>query len=159
MFWVVFNDQGWTACVKLPANFRSAKGKKHKNQKRCILVCHAFLWWLITRKGTEALYWALCKALVFPQSYVEMEFPLPKTFFIYLFRFTQNYIKAVPSLHWNSSFSYLLLLEKHKCWSANKSQKSLSGIWKAADVWGLVSSILPSTFLRLTIPLKEVICY
>lgn len=123
------------------------------------LVCHAFLWCLTTRKGAEALYWALCKALVFPQSYVEMELPLPETLFICLFRFMQNNIKAVPSLHWNSSVSYLLLLEKHKCWSANKSQKSLLGIWKAADVWGLVSPLLPSTFLRLKIPLKEVICY
>lgn len=134
--------------------------KNTKTRKGAIrLVCHAFLWCLITRKGAEALFWALCMALIFPQSFVEMELPLPKTLLICFFRFMQNNIKAVPSLHWNSSVSYLLLLKKHKCWSANKSQKSESGIWKAADVCGVVSSILPSTFLRLKIPLKEVICY
>lgn len=122
MFWVVFNDQGWTACIKHSATFTSAK-EKHKNQKRCILDLHVMLF-CDACKGAEALFWALGKALVSPQSFVEMELPLPKTLFICFFRFMQNNIKTVPSLHWNSSISYLLLLKKHKCWSAKKSQKS-----------------------------------
>lgn len=152
------------------SHFYICWGKAQNSEKVHIrLICHAFLCCLMTRKGLlqqqekqdnlRWLYWALCKGLVFPQSSVEIRLPLPKMIFIYSFRFMQNDIKAAPSLHWSSSVSYLLLLEKYKCWSANKSQKSLSGIWKAAAVWGVASSILPSTFLRLKIPLKEVICY
>lgn len=146
--------------------------KKNTNPEKVNirLVCRTFLCCLTTRKGfllqqekldnLRWLYRALCKALVFPESSVETELPLPKTlFFICSFTFMQNNIKAIPSLHWNSSVSYLQLLEKYKCWSANKSQKLLSGIWKADAVWAVVSSILPSTFLRHKIPPKEVICY
>lgn len=54
------------------------------------LVCRVLLWCLISRKGLlqqqekqdnlRWLYWAPCKALAFPKSFVEMELPLPKYF-------------------------------------------------------------------------------
>lgn len=90
-----------------------------------------------------------------------MELPVhpSKTLFNCSFRFKQNNNKAAPLLYWNSTVCYVLLLKKHKRWSINKSQDSLSGIWKATALWGVVSSTLPSTILRLKSPLKEVICY
>lgn len=170
MFWGVFNDYRWTACIKFLAALTSTK-ENHKKPSKGVhirLVFHAFPVCLMTRKRflqqqekQEYLGWALHKALVFPQSPVETELPVHPTLqsaFHFLIQVRAEPYQGTSTTLLKQRCLLSAVVGKHKCWSVNRSQDSPSGIWKAAALRGVVSSIHPSTFLKLKIPLKEVIC-
>lgn len=145
------------------------KTVKTRNSVHIRLVFHAFLGCLMTRREfcqqqekqefPRWLYWALQKALVFPQSPIEMELPVlptPKHFSVVHLSSRRTISRQ---LHSFIETALSIFCHCWKRWSVSKSQDSLSGIWKAAALRGDVSSVLPSSFLSLKIPLKEVICY